>query len=178
MSPLPTMSLRCPQEHQQLVRDLARSLRTRPDLAHAVQALLAEGALAPGAPSALAEVLARLEAVERWIAERNTDAMPRNAEVVVSQVPTAMPAAGERNTNAMPGDAVEGEAGNADSRAALVKAARKAKGWTQPDLARNAGVSLPTIGRVETGNRTVGAKAWAKIAAALGIEPECDGGSQ
>lgn len=80
MAPLPTMSLRCQDEHKALIRDLARALRTRPDLAGTIAALLADDAGASASQSpVLADVVARLDAVERWIAGRNMDAMPRDA---------------------------------------------------------------------------------------------------
>jgi|GEM_PF-6062423 len=72
MSPLPTISLRCSPEHQPLIRNIARALRTRPDLASTLAALLAEGTSIPVMPSPiLTDVVARLEAVERWITECN-----------------------------------------------------------------------------------------------------------
>ena len=94
MSPLPTMSLRCPPEHQALVRDLARALRTRPDLVPAVQALLAEGAPALAAASpVLADVVARLEAVEQWIAKRNKASDAEGAKCNTSVLPSNTAAA-------------------------------------------------------------------------------------
>ncbi len=95
MSPLPTMSIRCHPEHQRLLRDVAAALRTRPEIAAAVAALLAEPGTAPlpmpmPAPD-LAAVLARLETIERWIAERNTD-VTRSGETPDG--------AAERNTGA------------------------------------------------------------------------------
>ena len=38
--PLPTMSLRAPLEHHQLIRDIATALRTRPELADVLRAVL------------------------------------------------------------------------------------------------------------------------------------------
>ena len=38
--PLPTTSLRAPPEHHQLIRDIATALRTRPELADVLRAVL------------------------------------------------------------------------------------------------------------------------------------------
>ena len=38
--PLPTMSLRAPPEHHQLIRDIATALRTRPELASVLRNVL------------------------------------------------------------------------------------------------------------------------------------------
>jgi hypothetical protein len=38
--PLPTMSLRAPPEHHQLIRDIATALRTRPELAAVLRGVL------------------------------------------------------------------------------------------------------------------------------------------
>jgi hypothetical protein len=38
--PLPTMSLRAPPEHHQLIRDIATALRTRPELADVLRDVL------------------------------------------------------------------------------------------------------------------------------------------
>jgi hypothetical protein len=97
MSPLPTMSIRCHPEHQRLLRDVAAALRTRPEIAAAVAALLAEPGTAPlpmPAPD-VAAVLARLETIEHWIAERNTD-VTRDA-TRSGETPGS---AAERNTSA------------------------------------------------------------------------------
>ena len=86
MPPLPTMSIRCPPEFQRLIRDVAAALRTRPGIAVAIAALLAEPGTAPlptPAPD-LADVLNRLEAVEHWIAERNTSATHDVTQAVVT----------------------------------------------------------------------------------------------
>lgn len=48
-------------------------------------------------------------------------------------------------------------------------AARKAKGWSQHDLAERAGVSRPTIARIE-GGTDVSTVRLAKITEALGLE--------
>lgn len=181
MSPLPTMSLRCLPEHQSLVRDIARQLRTRPGLAAAVGALLAEDAATVPAPSpAVTDLVARLEAVEHWIAERNA-AVLRPDEAPTPPTDTATTDgeatkgdtedAGRLGAVAGPGGAPTGQQPASDAnRAAIVRAARKAKGWTQAELADKAGLSLPTVSRLE-GGKVAGVKAWGKIAAALGINP-------
>lgn len=52
-----------------------------------------------------------------------------------------------------------------------LKRLRKAKGLTQPELAKRAGVSQGTIGNLETGLRGYG-ESIVSIAAALGVPPE------
>jgi HTH-type transcriptional regulator/antitoxin HipB len=51
----------------------------------------------------------------------------------------------------------------------IVKAQRKTKGWSQQQLADTAGVSRPTVARIEAGS-AVSTATLAKIADALGIE--------
>lgn len=51
----------------------------------------------------------------------------------------------------------------------VVKAQRKAKGWSQEQLAQSAGLSRPTVARIESGN-AVSTDTMAKVAAALNIE--------
>lgn len=96
MSPLPTMSVRCRPEHQPLVRAVARALRDTPDLAGALATLLAQPAAAPLTVSSpdLADMLARLEVVERWIAERNTDATRDVTQVAVTEATEEGPPSG------------------------------------------------------------------------------------
>ncbi len=166
MSALPTMSLRVPPEHQALIRAVARALRTRPALPAALVALLAEGEPASAAPlPGLSDVVARLEAVEAWIAGRNAAATPTSApapqEPALPRPAIEAPAAGA----AVPSGHRTG--GKADL-AAVVKAARAGRGWSQAELATRAGCALPTVGRLERG-LGVG-RTWPKIAAALGLD--------
>lgn len=51
----------------------------------------------------------------------------------------------------------------------VVKAQRKAKGWSQEQLAQAAGLSRPTVARLESGS-AVSTATLAKIANSLGIE--------
>lgn len=51
----------------------------------------------------------------------------------------------------------------------IVKAQRKAKGWSQEQLAQAAGLSRPTVARIESGN-AVSTDTMAKVAAVLNIE--------
>lgn len=51
-----------------------------------------------------------------------------------------------------------------------LKTARKAKGWSQPELAREAGVSQQLISQIENGVPSAGKDMLPTIAAALGIE--------
>lgn len=97
MSPLPTMSVRCLPEYQPLVRAVARALRDTPDLACALATLLAQPAAAPLAVSSpdLAGMLARLEAVERWIVERNTDATRNVTQVAFAETAEEGPPSGD-----------------------------------------------------------------------------------
>jgi len=50
-----------------------------------------------------------------------------------------------------------------------IREARKAKNWSQHDLANRAGVSRPTIARIESGTN-VSTVRLAKITEALGLE--------
>lgn len=176
MSPLPTISLRCAPEHAALIRDIARTLRTRPDLAVTLAALLADASPSAAPAPVLADVLARLEAVERWIAERNTPvlrcgaaddeaassgttpAAERNADATHGNTPTT-PATPETATTAQPGEFSD-----------AIKRARTALKWSTRKLAAEAGVSQTTVSHIETGRTPGTPENRAKIAAALGIE--------
>lgn len=52
-----------------------------------------------------------------------------------------------------------------------IRAARKARGWSQADLAEQAGLSRPTIARAETG-RDISTATLSKIASALQLTVE------
>ena len=66
---LPTMSLRAPPEHHQLIRDIATALRTRPELADVLRDVLqAEHGVAVRDTNVLQSILDRLAALERSIA--------------------------------------------------------------------------------------------------------------
>ncbi|MGW3986931.1 helix-turn-helix transcriptional regulator [Streptomyces sp. NPDC004830] len=52
-----------------------------------------------------------------------------------------------------------------------IRVARKRRGWSQTDLAERAGVSRPTIARIEA-NRDVTTTTVAKITQALGLTLE------
>lgn len=56
----------------------------------------------------------------------------------------------------------------------VIRAVRKKKGWSQADLGEKAGVSRPTIARVEADNDVTTATI-AKIARALGLKLELRG---
>lgn len=64
---------------------------------------------------------------------------------------------------------------DADSTAASraigerLRSARKAKGWTQPDLAEATGISQPEISKFERGQRRIYADDLALMAAALEV---------
>jgi len=70
--------------------------------------------------------------------------------------------------------------GPADSRdpqvsiARAVRIARKARGWTQEALASHAGVSRPTIARLE-GGRSVSSQSLVKVVTALELRLELHG---
>ena len=49
---------------------------------------------------------------------------------------------------------------------------RRRKGWTQADLAREAGVHLETVSGIETGNHEPRPSTLQKLAGALGVEVE------
>lgn len=53
----------------------------------------------------------------------------------------------------------------------VIREARKKQGWSQAELGEKAGVSRPTIARVE-GNNDVTTATIAKIAQALGLKLE------
>ena len=55
----------------------------------------------------------------------------------------------------------------------IVKAQRHAKGWSQDQLADAAGLSRPTVARIEAGN-AVSTATLSKIARALSIEVSVD----
>ena len=63
--PLPTMSLRAPPEHHQLIRDIATALRTRPELA---------------------SVLRNVLHMQYGITERDTDALRTQHSVVEERI--------------------------------------------------------------------------------------------
>jgi hypothetical protein len=67
--PLPTMSVRAPPEHHQLIRDIAMALRTRPELADVLRDVLqTQDGIAPRNTDVLQSILDRLAALERSIA--------------------------------------------------------------------------------------------------------------
>ncbi|MBI5165743.1 MAG: helix-turn-helix transcriptional regulator [Magnetospirillum sp.] len=112
-------------------------------MADMLAAMLTDPTTAAPSP-ALADVLARLAAIERWIAERNTDAFSGDTAPAIAPTTTAE-----------------------DDFPARMQAARKAKGWTTRQLAAEAGVSQTVVSHVES-RRTAGSPATrAKIAAAL-----------
>lgn len=51
-------------------------------------------------------------------------------------------------------------------------AARRAAGLSMEDLARRAGVTTPTVYRLEHRKRVGSAESWKKLARALGTTPE------
>ena len=78
--PLPTMSLRAAPEHQQLIRDIATALRTRPELAHVLRDVLqSQYGIAPRNTDVLQSILDRLAALERSIAA-SAPSLPDEAE--------------------------------------------------------------------------------------------------
>lgn len=53
-----------------------------------------------------------------------------------------------------------------------IKPLREAKGWTQAELAEQAGVSRITVNRIEQGNhKTIDLEVLDRIAKALGVAP-------
>jgi len=53
-----------------------------------------------------------------------------------------------------------------------LKTARKIRGWTQQELADQAGVDIAVVNRVEGGIRRPGYEACIRLARALNLEPE------
>lgn len=51
-----------------------------------------------------------------------------------------------------------------------IRHVRKAKGWSQQDLADHAGVSRPSVARVETGQQGISTDTLQKIAKALDLQ--------
>lgn len=51
-----------------------------------------------------------------------------------------------------------------------IRQARNAKSWSQQDLADKAGVSRPSVARVESGQQGVSTDTLQKIAKALGLQ--------
>lgn len=66
--------------------------------------------------------------------------------------------------------------GDQDGFGAVIREARKRHGWSQTELAEKAGVSRPTIARVEA-NNDVTTATIAKIAHALDLTLELRDGS-
>src|SRR5690349_7172335 len=64
--PLPTMSLRAPPEHHQLIRDIATALRTRPELADVLRSVLQtqHTSIAERDTDVLQSILDRIAALE------------------------------------------------------------------------------------------------------------------
>lgn len=52
-----------------------------------------------------------------------------------------------------------------------VRAARKAKGWTQEDLAHATGIATVQVSRIERGVREIRLTTFLRLLAALDIEP-------
>jgi hypothetical protein len=79
--PLPTMSLRVAPEHQQLIRDIATALRTRPELADVLRDVLQmqHDGITQRDTDVLQSILDRLAALERSIAV-GAPSQPKEAE--------------------------------------------------------------------------------------------------
>jgi transcriptional regulator with XRE-family HTH domain len=67
---------------------------------------------------------------------------------------------------------MEDETGIIDVVAGNVRKARKAEGWSQEDLALEAGLDRTYISQVERGKRNVTVVVLARIAAALKMTPD------
>lgn len=52
-----------------------------------------------------------------------------------------------------------------------IRELRERQGWTIQELAKKAGISHPTVSRVETGKTKIHNRHLAKLSAALGVEP-------
>jgi hypothetical protein len=80
--PLPTMSLRAPPEHHQLIRDIATALRTRPELAHVLRDVLQtqHDSIAQRDTDVLRSILDRLAALEEWAVSSGAPSPPDKAE--------------------------------------------------------------------------------------------------
>jgi transcriptional regulator with XRE-family HTH domain len=53
-----------------------------------------------------------------------------------------------------------------------IRAARKAKGWTQQELAEKTGMTAAFLSYLENGSRRAGFESLLKLAEALSVEPE------
>lgn len=53
-----------------------------------------------------------------------------------------------------------------------LKAARRAKGWTQQELAEKAGLTAAFLSYLENGSRSGSLDSWVKLAEALSLNPE------
>ena len=80
--PLPTMSLRAPPEHHQLLRDIATALRTRPELADVLRDVLQtqHDGIAQRDTGVLQSILDRLAALEEWAVSVGAPSPPGEAE--------------------------------------------------------------------------------------------------
>jgi len=89
MANTPTLSLRVPNGQHELVRAVVARLKAAPGFADSLRALLAQAGETTGTPAealpVLTDLARRVEAVERWIADReavavqagvSTDALP------------------------------------------------------------------------------------------------------
>ena len=73
---------------------------------------------------------------------------------------------------ALPRPATMAATDTGQHRAAVIRRARQAHGWTQADLARRAGYSQPTISRLERGGHGITDTAvLSHLAGILGIKP-------
>lgn len=63
--------------------------------------------------------------------------------------------------------------GDAKGFGMVIQSARLERGWSQTELGDRAGVSRPTIARIERGN-DVSTATLAKVAAALGLSVELE----
>jgi ribosome-binding protein aMBF1 (putative translation factor) len=155
------MSLRCSPEHQQLIRDLARALRTHPRLAESLGALLAryDSQWEP-AHLDLAEITRRLEAVEHWIAERNTNAMPRNAPAT----------RGVRPVQIVPEETTPSQDMDGDTFLERARSARTTSGLSMRRLASLANMLEMDLSDILSGRKIATSEERSKIAVALRIE--------
>jgi hypothetical protein len=79
--PLPTMSVRGPPEHHQLIRDIATALRTRPELADVLRDVLqAQHGITPRNTNVLQPILDRLATLEARSMSVGSPSTPDEAE--------------------------------------------------------------------------------------------------
>lgn len=118
-----------------------------PQVAAIISALIADGIMAPGEPVPSAAALSRATGYSTVTCRRALRALVIDGVLAPGASPGSRPRVPPRNP--MPGDQNLADAARALS--AALAAHRRAAGLTQPQLAKNIGMSVTSIGHAETG---------------------------